>query len=601
MKLIRLDSLRSKMLMMFVILTAVPLIIVGLLSYQKSFNTVSGHSKASAMLAAAQLGRNIDVLFEDAGKLLELGNSPVVLHYLFSQTDPYEDAKEILNMFALYRETYKYDSVLNMTIVNLYGRGLSERKGVFQLDKNPLRNDHFRYLMNNPDDTLNIAPKDASTLDRLDGFQYPEHNVISIISTVRQRITHEVIGFIVIDLVDSALIADRSDITLGKTGYFYIADDRGAPIFLPANRQANVQMLTQLDMQPLLAGPEGSHVDTSQGKPQFIVFTTSRMTGWKIVGVVPLQEVMAEANSIRQLIIISVLLSILFAVTLYFFITTRLTRPVQVLKNKMRLAASGFLDVKVKPAGQDEIADLGRSFNTMLEQIKNLMEQHSREQQQIQKAELRTLQAQINPHFLYNTLDSIVWMAEAGKDEQVIELVQALSRFFRSNLSKGRDWISLQEELEHVRSYLIIQHMRYRDILSYEIDVDPQLYECQILKMTLQPIVENALYHGIKNKRGQGLIRIVGKQANERDLELTVEDNGVGIEEHKLAQLREQLARRLSADDNDDDPGGSFGLRNVQQRIRLYYGEAYQLKINSVWGQGTKITIRIPKQRRGVE
>lgn len=598
MKLIQLESLRSKMLIMFVILTAVPLIVVGLLSYQKSFDTVSGHSKASTMLAASQLSRNIDVLFEDAGKLLELGNNPVVLHYLFSQTDPYEDAKEILNTFALYRETYKYDSVLNITMVNLYGRGLSERRGVFQLDKNPLRNEHFRYLMNHPDETLNIAPRDASTLDRLDGFQYPEQNVISIISTVRQSITHEVIGFIVIDLVDTKLLQFRNNVAIGNTGFFYVADAAGEPLFLPANRQAALQTLANLDLQPKLTQEQGSYVDASFGKPQFIVFTTSSATDWKIVGIVPLQEIMIEANAIRQLIIISVFLSIVFAITLYFFITSRLTRPVQVLKNKMRQAASGYLDVKVKPTGHDEIADLGKSFNIMLEQIKMLMEQHSREQEQIQKAELRTLQAQINPHFLYNTLDSIVWMAEAGKNGQVIQLVQALSRFFRSNLNKGRDWITLQDELEHVRSYLIIQHIRYRDILEYEIDVDEELFDCQILKMTLQPIVENALYHGIKNKRGKGRIRIVGRMEGEQDIRLTVEDDGIGMNEERLAQLREQLGSQMLPEATGAEVSGGFGLHNVQQRIRLYYGDAYQVEIESRDQAGTSVSIRIPKQRR---
>ncbi|MFC5529797.1 sensor histidine kinase [Cohnella yongneupensis] len=599
MKLIRLTSMRAKMLIMFVTLTSIPLIVVGLLSYQKSYNTVSGHSKASTMLAASQLGRNIDVLFEDAGKLLELGKNPQVIRFLFSQTDTYDDAKEILNTFSLYRETYKYDSVLNITMVNLYGRGISERKGVFQMDRNPMRNPHFQELMNRPDEILNIPPTDSSPLDRLDGFDYPRQNVISIMTAVKNGITHEVIGYIVIDLVDTGLEQYRNNVIIGKTGFFYVTDRTGRPIFYPANKPDAFKMVNNLDLSANLAKAQASYVDSTSGKPKFIVFTTSSMTGWKIVGVVPLQEIMVEANSIRQLIIISVALSIIFAIALNFFITARLTRPVQLLKNKMRQAASGYFDAKVKPTGHDEIADLGISFNTMLEKINDLIDQHVKEQDHIQKAELRTLQAQIHPHFLYNTLDSIVWMAEAGKNDQVILLVQALSRFFRSSLNRGLDWIPLKEELEHARSYLVIQRVRYRDILDFEIEAPNFLDDCRILKMTLQPIVENALYHGIKNKRGKGLIRISCEEASNQELRIVVSDNGIGMSEERLAKLREQLSRHFIPEETTgSEVSGGFGLHNVAQRLRLYYGESYKIEVDSVDREGTTVTFRIPKQRR---
>jgi two-component system sensor histidine kinase YesM len=266
----------------------------------------------------------------------------------------------------------------------------------------------------------------------------------------------------------------------------------------------------------------------------------------------------------------------------------------------MRQAASGYLDAKVKPSGQDEIADLGTSFNTMIEKIKMLLEQSIREQEHIQKAELRTLQAQINPHFLYNTLDSIVWMAEAGKNEQVIQLVQALSRFFRISLNKGRDWISIKIELDHVQSYLIIQKMRYRDILDYEVNVGPELQVYPILKMTLQPLVENALYHGIKNKRGKGLIRIGAYIDQVQDIVLFVEDNGIGMNSERLDAVRAQLdqPRDLLPEEADIEDGknGGFGLQNVHQRLRLYFGERYGLQIDSEEHKGTCVYVRIPKK-----
>ncbi|MFD0672421.1 sensor histidine kinase [Cohnella sp. GCM10027633] len=599
MKRIRMTSMRAKMLIMFVTLTSIPLIVVGLLSYQKSYDTVSGHSKASTMLAASQLGRNIDVLFEDAGKLLELGKNPQVIRFLFSQTDTYEDAKEILNAFGLYRETYKYDSVLNITMVNLYGRGISERKGVFQMERNPMRNPHFQSLLRKPDDILNVAPLDASPLDRLDGFDYPGRNVISVMTTVKNGITHEVIGFIVIDLVDTALEQFRDSAVIGRTGFFYATDRTGRPVLYPDNDPNAYKLIGEIDLSGKLASEQASYVDSTHGKPQFVVFTTSSMTDWKIVGIVPLQEIMAEANSIRQLIIVSVALSIIFAIGLNFFISARLTRPVQVLKNKMRQAASGYFDAKVKPTGHDEIADLGNSFNLMLEKIDDLMAQHLKEQEQIQKAELRTLQAQIHPHFLYNTLDSIVWTAEAGKNDQVIQLVQALSRFFRVSLNKGLDWIPLKDELDHVRSYLVIQQIRYRDILDYEVDAPAHLGDCRMLKMTLQPIVENALYHGLKNKRGKGLIRIVCEAVSEQELRVVVADNGIGMDPERLEKLRGQLSRHIIPEETTgSEVSGGFGLHNVQQRLRLYYGDSCRIQVDSVDREGTTVSFHIPRGRR---
>lgn len=587
--------MRAKLLTLFVILTTIPLVTVGLVSYQKSFLTVSDHSKAATMLVADQLGRDIDVLFQDTLKLLELEKNPNVLHYLFSQVDTYEDAKEILKTFDLYRETYKYDSVLNITMVNLYGRGISERKGVFQLDRNPLRNPHLLHLVNNPELVLNIPPSEASPLDRLDQFQYPGKNVISLMATVKQRITHEVIGFIIIDLDDSVVEQFIDTVSIGKTGFFYVLNSAGAPIFTPSRMNLTGDTpLIPVDPSLMSSESRGGFVDRYENKINFVVFTTSEETGWKIVGLVPLQEIVAEANEIRQLIIVSVALSILFTITAYFFITRRLTLPVQLLKNKMRQAASGYLEAKVKPTGQDEIADLGNSFNIMLEKIKMLLQQSIEEQEHIQKAELRTLQAQINPHFLYNTLDSIIWTAEAGKNQDVIQLVQALSKFFRTSLNKGRDWIRLEEELDHVRSYLVIQQMRYRDILHYELDIEPSINTLSILKMTLQPIVENALYHGIKNKRGKGLIRITGRVDEEDHIVLLIEDNGIGMSTQRLEQLRMQLSKQRLPDETGDEVSGGFGLHNVHQRIRLYYGERYGVQIDSIDQIGTTITIRIP-------
>lgn len=588
------SSLRAKLLTMFVILTCLPLIVVGLISYHKSYNTVFNNSKAATMMLATQLATDIDNVFIDTKKLLELEKNPNVLHFLFSQTDSNLDAREILQTMSSYRQTYQYDGVLNITMINLYGRGISERKGVFQLSKNALRNPHFDYLIQHPEAVLNIPPNDPASIDPLDGFQYKNHNMISIVSTVKQRVTHEVIGFIIIDVDDNIIKKFSDNVIIGKSGFFYVADNKGNAIFLPSKAANHTKWLENKYIASIIENKNKDYVDSSEGKPEFIVTSPSTSTGWNIVGVVPLQEIVEEANSIRQLIIISVMLSIVFAITLHFFVSTRLTRPVRILKNKMQLAASGFLEAKVVLTGTDEISDLGSSFNIMIGKIRMLLDQSIKEQQEIKKSELRALQAQINPHFLYNTLDSILWLAQSEKKDQVVQMVMALSKLFRISLSKGKDWITFETEIEHLQSYLTIQQMRYRDILDYEIAIDSSLNSLLILKMTLQPIVENALYHGLKNKRGKGLIRITAKIEDDDNFLIVVEDNGKGITEERLQQLRKDLMEPQTPKETGNEVSGGFGLHNVHRRIRLYYGEAYGVQIDSMAGEGTIVSIRIP-------
>ncbi len=215
-------------------------------------------------------------------------------------------------------------------------------------------------------------------------------------------------------------------------------------------------------------------------------------------------------------------------------------------------------------------------------------EQVKEEQKQLRKAEFELLQAQINPHFLYNTLDAIVWSAESGNQKQVVSMVGSLSEFFRTSLNKGKEIVSVKEELQHVTSYLEIQQIRYQDILSYEINVAKDIYNYSIPKITIQPIVENALYHGIKNRRGGGKITITGAE-NENGFAIHVRDNGAGMDENRLKEVRDSLLQESS------DKSAIYGLYNVNERIRLNFGDEYGITIDSKLDKGTDVTIYLPK------
>ena len=261
--------------------------------------------------------------------------------------------------------------------------------------------------------------------------------------------------------------------------------------------------------------------------------------------------------------------------------------PIKELQAFAGRIADGHLSERTPEPDVDELRALSNSLNTMAGRLAGLMEENRLEQESLKKSELRVLQAQVTPHFLYNTLDAIVWLAEAKRTEEVISITRALSDFYRISLSDGHDWITLAQEEEHLRGYLTIQKIRYRDILDYEIDIQPGLRTEMILKLSIQPLVENAIYHGIRNRRGGGLITVrVWKERGQ--LHVCVSDNGAGMSRERLFELRQMMAGR-----HEGDLSG-FGLFNVDQRIKLYYAQAQGLHIESEQGQGSSISFHVP-------
>lgn len=282
-------------------------------------------------------------------------------------------------------------------------------------------------------------------------------------------------------------------------------------------------------------------------------------------------------------------LLLLLVIILSYYIPRSITMPITRISRVTNQVAKGNLSVRAAAESGAEARMLSDSLNAMIDKINELLDQVTTEQIRLRKAEFELLQAQINPHFLYNTLDTIVWLAEAGDQKRVVSMVGNLSDFFRTSLNQGKDIISIREELAHIRSYLEIQQVRYQDILRYEITVPEDLYEYKIPKITIQPLVENALYHGIKNKRGQGTITVTGK-SKENGFVLYVRDNGIGMTQERLNEVRAGI-QKLSYTGKE-----IYGLYNVNERIRLNFGETYGISIESTYGEGTCVSISLPDQ-----
>ncbi len=297
-----------------------------------------------------------------------------------------------------------------------------------------------------------------------------------------------------------------------------------------------------------------------------------------------------RAISITSVLLIFILIG---ALTISKKIMEGITAPILRLCHAAEQAGRGDFKTRAHEENLNEIAVLNASFNRMVEEIGKLVEDIRVEELNLRAAELRLLQEQINPHFLYNTLDNSIWLAESKETQQVVNMVSALSDFFRTTLSKGKDYISVKDEEAHINSYLQIQQFRYRDILTYEIDMDEEVYDCEILKLTLQPLVENALYHGIKGKRGLGHIRVAGC-IRDGLLEFTVTDNGIGMKEECLREVR----RIITGEMESTKEKGGFGLFNVNERIRLNYGQQYGIRIESNYGEGTCIWVTVPAVKK---
>lgn len=308
--------------------------------------------------------------------------------------------------------------------------------------------------------------------------------------------------------------------------------------------------------------------------------------GWKIILGIPMAELKKEASIYGVISLITLLFNGLLLLIGTIFISKLISNPIHKLLQSMKNIQNGKFTMMEMKTGNDEIGQLKDGYNIMVQEIENLIQKIVREQKTIRKAELNVLQEQIKPHFLYNTLNAMGYLALAGKNDELYDALEALGNYYKKCLSKGSEIITIEDEIEIVKDYLHLQQLRYGNILTVHFDVDPDTLKYTILKLIIQPLVENAIYHGIKPKEGHGHIYISSK-VNENDILLTVSDNGIGIEEDKLELLKAQVI---------DNNINSFGLRGTIERLKIYYDRSQVYNIESIKGIGTKITLIIPKK-----
>ena len=441
----------------------------------------------------------------------------------------------------------------------------------------------------------------GNTLERTDNLHFTTPHVQYIFDNKEQQyrwvitltraveITHGTSteqGILLIDIRYNSLQQILEDISLGNQGYLYMISSDGELIYHP-----KMQLIETGQMQENITAAaeyrDGSYKEEYRGENRNVSVKSVGYTGWKLLSVTP-EKGLSLSNLKMRLFVAFVAAAFLFVLVLInALISSRITNPIKELEKSVNAIEAGELDTEVYTGGSYELQHLGRSIGDMAKRIKKLMQDIVAEHESKRKSEFDTLQSQINPHFLYNTLDIIVWMIENEQKQEAVKVVTALARFFRISLSKGKSIITVHDELEHVRNYLTIQQMRFKNKFVYEIRAEEDTMGLACLKLMLQPLVENAIYHGMEFMDGDGLIEIQVKKEG-KDLWIEVRDNGFGM-------TKEQVENLLSEKPHVSSRRGSgIGVKNVNERIRLYFGEDYGLIIESEPDEGCLIRCHLP-------
>ena len=398
-------------------------------------------------------------------------------------------------------------------------------------------------------------------------------------------------GVVSIDLNYSAISELCTQNSVGTKGYVFILDQDGNIVYHPQQQQLYNEL--QTENISLIMNAKTDVVTAGKGDDEKIyALSHSETTGWTIVGCMNMSELLKNSRKARSIYVLVALGLIAVALVISSEIARNITFPIQKLRDSMKRVQKGdFSAAEIEVYSDNEIGSLTRSFNVMTHKIQDLMAQNIQEQEQKRKIELKALQSQINPHFLYNTLDSIIWMAEGKKNEEVVLMTASLARLLRQSISIENELVTIGQEVEYVRSYLTIQKMRYKDKLEFEINVDPRITHAQIIRLVLQPIVENAIYHGLKYKESKGMLKVHGYELGERII-IDITDDGVGMDEETLKHIYDK--HKVNYHSN------GVGVYNVQQRLVLYYGKEYGIIYHSEKGKGTTATVVIPKKQEDV-
>lgn len=569
-------SIQSSIFMYFTVTAIIAIALISLIIFQRFTNSLNATIIEENSGIVGQLGESVDSYLRNAMKV-----SDSIYYNVIKNTDiSNDDIKKGMNLIYVNNDNMIDDIAL------ISGKGeLIESMPALRLkdNSNVLEKDFFKKSMAESEYINFSMPHIRDLFDR------NENSYSWVISLSRAvEVTDEgkaTQALLLINLNYMYFEEIFSNVNLGNGGYVYLTNDRGDIIWHPKQNEIYSGRFKE-DNKYAATLKDGITVENLRGKNITLNVRTIGYTGWKLVGVTPSAALGVDGIKFRFFVLFVADLFLFLLAMINAFISDKISNPIKRLDGSVREIESGNLDVEILPSGSYEVEHLGKSIKNMLGRIKVLMSDLVAEHNAKRKSEFDTLQSQINPHFLYNTLDIIVWMIENENSDKAVNIVTALAKFFRISLSKGKNIITVKDEVEHVRNYLMIQNMRFKNRFEYSIDVDEKVLSYSSLKLMLQPLVENAIYHGMEFMDGDGEIDVkVFKEDN--SLYFTITDNGLGMSEDMVETL-------LSKDFVSSKKGSGIGVKNVNERIKLYFGSEYGLKVESEPDEGTKITIHLP-------
>ena len=570
-----LHSIQFTVFISFTLSALIAIIMTGVTFYLRFSSQLSNTLNDENQTLMDQVNRSLNAYL---GNMIRLADS--VNYYIIKNTDM-STSNADAQLQLLYNANSSY--VKNITLFSSDGRLIATAPpAILKTDIDVTSEPWFTQALQQTENLHFSTPVVQNLFIDTEG-QYSW--VISLSSAVEITEGKNVrTGVLLIDLRYNRVSELFNNISLPGGGYLFLIDADGKLIYHP-----HLQLLTSGlagEINAELAGRrDGAHTIRGASGRNEVIVRSAGYTGWSVIGIIPEQALNMDA--------LQNILFVLFIFFMYFAITVlvnaalsgRLTDPIQQLEHSVRKVEGGLSETKIYVGGSQEIQQLGRSIQHMVDLMRKLNIDIVEEQHQKQKSELNALQAQINPHFLYNSLDILVWMIEKGQPEEALKIVSALGKFFRLSLSKGKNIITVSDELEHVRNYLKIQHMRYKNKFTYHIEAEQETLELSTIKLVLQPVVENSIYHGMDFMTDDGEI-IITSRLKENCLYLCVEDNGPGMTPE---QANGMLTREKS-----DALGSGIGLKNVHERIMLYFGKEYGVTIESEPDEGTKVILCMP-------
>ncbi len=581
-------SIQSVIFAVLSVLLLGAVIIITVISLSYTRQSVFENSSLYTQTIIQQMNQNIDSYIDYMENTSYLVSSNEdVQKYLFGDTADPEARDRILSQFETILDSRS--DILNLGIIAENGRMLINNG---QRLTNQDLDIHSQEWYTNALEGRESVYLTSSHVQHIISGERPW--VITLSRGIRNKemgTGQEKEGVFFIDLNYNAIseLCDQS--MVGNQGYAFIVDADGNIVYHPQQQQLYNELQTENIDLVMNAGSDIVTWGDGINKKMYSI-SRSEKTGWTVVDCVRVEELLRRSNEAQS---IYVLVAIgLMAVALFFsrFVAKSITLPIQRLCDSMERVQEGDFSVSdIVVDSENEIGSLTKSFNVMTQRIHELMAQNIWEQEAKRKSELKALQSQINPHFLYNTLDSIIWMAEGKKNEEVVLMTASLARLLRQSISNEDELVSIGQEIEYARGYLTIQKMRYKDKLEFWIEVEPSILNIRLIKLVLQPVIENAIYHGLKYKESRGLLLVKGFMKNGNAV-LQVIDDGVGMDQETLDHIYERH--------KVDYHSNGVGIYNVQKRLQLYYGNEYGIVYESKPGEGTTATITIPGQQEGL-